>query len=273
MLRGFVHTGVVVGVFAALTFAPALAQQSAPPPIVAAPAFSTEQLLAPPEANWITNGGSIFNQRYSPLQQINRDNVAGLKALWRTSMGSGTNVGNSGQAQILEYDGTLFVSNGANDVFAIAVQTGQILWTYHGNPDPKAGTPIGHSNRGVALGDGLVFVGQLDAKLVALDQRTGKVVWSVQAEPWQNGFSITAAPLYYDGMVIQGLSGGEMGVRGRVKAYDAKTGAPRWTFYTIPGPGEVGHETWPQQGDAWQHGGAAVWQTPAVDPELGLIYF
>jgi len=108
---------------------------------------------------------------------------------------------------------------------------------------------------------------------VALDQRTGKVVWSVQTEPWQNGFSITAAPLYYDGLVIQGLSGGEMGVRGRVKAYDAKTGAPRWTFYTIPGPGEIGHETWPPQGDAWQHGGAAVWQTPTVDPELGLIYF
>ena len=107
----------------------------------------------------------------------------------------------------------------------------------------------------------------------ALDQRTGKVVWSVQVEPWQDGFSITAAPLYYDGMVIQGLSGGELGVRGRVKAYDAKTGAPRWTFYTIPGPGEFGHDTWPQQGDAWQHGGAAVWQTPTVDPELGLLYF
>jgi quinohemoprotein ethanol dehydrogenase len=273
MHKGILQAARGVGVAAALAASVVMAQQAATPPMGAAPAFSAQQLLAPPSANWITNGGSLFNQRYSPLNQINRDNVASLKALWRTGMGSGMNFGNAGQAQILEYEGTLFVSNGANDVFAIDVATGQILWTYHGNPDPKSGTPMGRSNRGVALGDGMVFVGQLDAKLVALDQRTGKVVWSAQVEPWQNGFSITAAPLYYDGMVIQGLSGGEMGIRGRVKAYDAKTGAPRWTFYTIPGPGEFGHETWPQSGDAWEHGGAAVWQTPTVDPELGLIYF
>jgi len=249
------------------------AQDESTPAIKAAPAFSAAQLLQLPRQNWITNGGDLFNQRYSPLTRINRDNVAQLKALWRTGMGSGMGPGNAGQAQILEYDGTLFVSNGANDVFAMDVETGRTLWTFHGNPAQGSGTPMGHSNRGVALGDGKVFVGQVDAKLTALDQRTGKVVWQVQTEPWQQGFSITAAPLYYDGLVIQGLSGGEMGVRGRVKAYDANTGALRWTFYTIPGPGQVGHDTWPQQGDAWEHGGAAVWQTPAVDPELGLIYF
>ncbi|MEJ0008674.1 MAG: PQQ-binding-like beta-propeller repeat protein [Steroidobacteraceae bacterium] len=273
MFSSILRIGLVSAGITALAVAAAGAPQSAAPDITAAPAFSGPQLLAAPEANWITNGGSIFNQRYSPLNLINKDNVAGLKALWRTGMGSGTNFGNAGQAQILEYDGTLFVSNGANDVFALDVETGKIRWTFHGNPDPKSGTPMGHSNRGVALGDGMVFVGQLDAKLSALDQRTGKLIWQVQVEPWQEGFSITAAPLYYDGMVIQGLSGGELGIRGRVKAYDAKTGAPRWTFYTIPGPGELGHETWPQQGDAWQHGGAAVWQTPTVDPALGLIYF
>jgi len=270
MYRGILWGALAV---AGLVATAAVAQQATAPEIVPVPAFSATQLLAPPGTDWITNGGNIYNQRYSPLTQINRGNVAGLKALWRTGMGSGTSFGNAGQAQILEYQGTLFVSNGANDVFAIDVESGQIRWTYHGNPDPKSGTPMGHSNRGVALGDGKVFVGQLDAKLVALDQRTGNVLWSVQVEPWQNGFSITSAPLYYDGMVIQGLSGGEMGIRGRIKAYDARTGEPRWTFYTIPGPGEKGHETWPQQGDAWQHGGAAVWQTPTVDPELGLIYF
>ncbi|HTV51419.1 MAG TPA: PQQ-binding-like beta-propeller repeat protein, partial [Steroidobacteraceae bacterium] len=199
-------------------------------------------------------------------------NVAGLKALWRTGMGSGTGPGNSGQTQILEYAGTLYASNGADDVFALDVQSGRILWTYHGNPDSKAGTPIGRSNRGVAMGAGRIYVGQLDAKLVALDQRTGKVLW-VSGEDWHKGFSITAAPLYYDGMVITGFSGGEMGVRGRIKAYDAKTGALRWTFYTVPGPGQIGHESWPQDSDAWQRGGAAVWQTPAVDPQLGLLYF
>src|SRR5580658_3136170 len=273
MRKAILQSSLMAGVVAGLAISAAVAQQAATPEIALVPAFSAQQLLANPGANWIANGGDLFNQRYSPLTQINRENVAGLKALWRTGMGSGMNFGNAGQAQILEYDGTLFVSNGANDVFAVDVVSGQMLWTYHGNPDPKSGTPIGKSNRGVALGDGLVFVGQLDAKLIALDQRTGKLVWSVQVEPWQNGFSITAAPLYYDGMVIQGLSGGELGTRGRIKAYDAKTGAPRWTFYTIPGPGEFGHETWPQTGDAWEHGGAAVWQTPTVDPELGLIYF
>ncbi len=273
MRKARLQSGLMAGVIAGLGFGTAVAQQAAAPEIVPAPAFSAQQLLADPDANWITNGGNIHNTRYSPLTLINRDNVAGLKALWRTGMGSGTAFGNSGQAQILEYEGTLYVSNGANDVFAIDVTTGRILWTFHGNPDPKSGTPMGHSNRGVALGDGRVYLSTLDARLVALDQRTGKVVWSVQVEPWQDGFSITAAPLYYDGMIIQGLSGGELGVRGRIKAYDAKTGAPRWTFYTIPGPGEFGHDTWPQQGDAWQHGGAAVWQTPTVDPELGLLYF
>jgi glucose dehydrogenase len=234
MHKALLQAGRVAGVLGGLTLSVAMAQQAAAPEIIPAPAFSAQQLLAEPSSNWITNGGDLFNQRYSPLKQINRDNVAGLKALWRTGMGSGTSFGNAGQAQILEFDGTLFVSNGANDVFAIDVPTGRILWTFHGNPDPKSGTPMGHSNRGVALGDGLVFVGQLDAKLVALDQRTGKLVWSAQVEPWQNGFSITAAPLYYDGLVIQGLSGGEMGIRGRIKAYDARTGAPRWTFYTVP---------------------------------------
>jgi alcohol dehydrogenase (cytochrome c) len=90
---------------------------------------------------------------------------------------------------------------------------------------------------------------------------------------WQKGYTITAAPLYYDGMVITGVSGGEFSIRGRVQAYDAKTGKEVWRFYTIPGPGEKGHDTWPQDNDSWKHGGAPVWQTPAVDPELGLLYF
>ena len=119
---------------------------------------------------------------------------------------------------------------------------------------------------------GKFYVGQLDARLVALDQRTGEPAWSIQAEKWQDGFTITSAPLYFNGMVITGFAGGEIGVRGRVKAYSAKDGSLLWTFYTIPGPGHIGHDTWPQTGEAWLHGGASVWQTPAVDPALGLLY-
>jgi quinohemoprotein ethanol dehydrogenase len=147
--------------------------RAAEPTIAAAPAFKGRDLVVPPRANWVTNGGNTFNQRYSPLTQLNRETVKDLKALWRTSMGSGANPNNSGQAQILHYDGTLYVINGANDVFAIDVDTGAIRWTYHGKPDPKAGVPMGKSSRGVALGEGKVFVGQLDARLVALDQKTG----------------------------------------------------------------------------------------------------
>ena len=118
-----------------------------------------------------------------------------------------------------------------------------------------------------------MFVGQLDGKLVALDQTHGGRRWSTQAERWQDGFSITAAPLYYDGLVIVGFAGGDRATRGRIKAFDAKNGKLKWTFYTIPGPGEFGHDTWPSDNDAWKYGGAAIWQTPAIDPELGLVYF
>ncbi len=238
-----------------------------------APAFTAKELTALPRDAWITNGGNLSNQRYSPLALLTRDNVAGLKALWRTGMGSAVDPGHAGQAQILVYQGVLYVANGANDVFAMDVETGRILWTYHGNPNPAGGSPIGRASRGVALGEGKVFVGHTDARLAALDQRTGKVIWSIAAERWQDGFAITAAPLYYDGLVVVGFNGGEMGTRGRMKAFDAKTGKLRWTFYTVPAPGEPGSETWPQNSDAWTHGGAAIWQTPALDPALGLIYF
>jgi alcohol dehydrogenase (cytochrome c) len=249
------------------------ARAAAESPIKVAPAFKPAQLTALPTTGWITNGGNVYNQRYSPLTQINRDNVKGLKALWRTGMGSGTGPGTAGQAQILSYEGTLYVANGINDVFAMDVETGRTLWTYHGNPDPKGGSPIGRASRGVALGEGKVFVGHTDAQLAALDQRTGEVIWKIAAEKWQEGYALTAAPLYYDGLVIMGFNGGEMGTRGRLKAYDAKTGKLKWTFYTVPGPGEPGHETWPQDSDAWMRGGAGIWQTPAIDPELGLLYF
>jgi alcohol dehydrogenase (cytochrome c) len=172
------------------------------------------------------------------------------------------------------YDGVLYISTGQDDVFALDVESGALLWHYEAKLDPaRVKVCCGWVNRGVALGDGKVYVGQLDAKLVALDQRTGKVLWSIQAEDPLQGYSLVSAPLYYDGMVITGFGGGDMGMRGRIKAYDAADGRLKWTFYTIPAPGEFGHDTWPADSDAWKYGGASIWQTPAVDPELGLLYF
>ncbi len=149
-----------------------------------------------------------------------------------------------------------------------------MLWEHKANLDVTKVVPCcGWVSRGVGIGEGKVFVGQMDNKLVALDQRTGSVTWSVQTETLDDGgFTITAAPLYYDGMVVIGYAGGELATRGRLKAFDAKTGKLRWVFYTIPAPGEPGHETWPADNDAWKHGGASIWQTPAVDPGLGLIF-
>lgn len=241
------------------------------------PEVSAESLALTrlPTSNWPTNGGDLYNRRYSPLKEIHRENVAQLKGVWRTQLrGSGVGPQYSGEAQPIVADGVIYIVTGANDVFAIDVETGEILWDYRANLDPTINSVCcGWTSRGVAVSADKVYVGQLDSKLVALDRSTGDIVWSVQAERWQEGYTITSAPLYYDGLVITGFAGGERGIRGRVKAYDAETGDLVWTFYTIPGPGEFGHETWPQDNDIWMHGGAPVWQTPAVDPELGLLYF
>jgi len=241
----------------------------------AAPAFARTELTPPPSTGWPTNGGNLKNQRYSPLTEINRDTVARLKGVWRTHLrGSGLGAQYSGEGQPLVFDGVVYIATGANDVFAVSVDTGNILWEYRANLDPKIDSVCcGWTSRGVGLGDGKVFVGQLDGRLVALEQQTGKVAWSIQAERWQEGFTIPSAPLYYDGLVITGFAGAERGIRGRVKAYSAKDGSLVWTFYTIPGPGEPGHESWPKDNELWQDGGASVWHTPAVDPELGLLYF
>jgi quinohemoprotein ethanol dehydrogenase len=238
------------------------------------PAFTPKQLSALPEQDWITNGGTLFNQRYSPLDELTTSNVAELKGVWRIHLGSATASKYSGEAQPLVHDGIGYVSTGASDVFALDVDSGKTLWKYQGNLSEEISTVCcGWTSRGVAIGDDRVYLGKLDGKLVALDASSGKEVWTADVGDWRKGETITSAPLYYEGLVITGLSGGEFGVRGSVTAYDADNGKLVWRFYTIPGPGETGHETWPQDNDAWKRGGAPVWQTPAVDPALGLLYF
>jgi len=240
-----------------------------------APAFTPAQLAALPANGWLTNGGNLSNQRYSPLTLLDRSNVAQLKANWRASLnGSGLSPRAGNQAQPIVFGNSIYVMTGEGDTFSVDIDSGKVNWEYKPNVDSKLARPCcGWPGRGVALGDGKVFVGLLDSRLVALDQHTGAVVWSIQAEDPKAGYSIADAPLYYDGLVITGFAGSDLGTRGRLKAYDARTGDLRWTFYTVPGPGEFGHDTWPQSNEVWKHGGAAIWQTPAVDPDLGLIYF
>jgi alcohol dehydrogenase (cytochrome c) len=243
--------------------------------ITVAPAFGSGELVSLPGRNWLTNGGNLFNQRYSTLDQINRDNIGDVKAVRRVSLnGSGLGQGYSAQAQALAFEGVLYVVTGDNDVFAVDVESGEFLWVYEGDVDfDNAIICCGRLSRGVGMGDGRIYLGRLDGRLLALDQRTGAVIWNIRAGDPAQGYGITAAPLYYDGKVIVGFTGGEYAVRGRISAYDAATGDQVWNFYTVPGPGEIGHATWPQDNDAWMYGGAPVWQTPSVDPGLGMIYF
>ena len=195
--------------------------------IVPAPAFSAAELATLPGRNWLTNGGNLFNQRYSPLKAINRTNVAQLKGVWRARLnGSGTAPQYSGFASPVVHEGIAYISTGANDVFALSLDGGEILWQYEAKLDPNiTSVCCGWNNKGVAISGDKVFIGQLDGKLVALDRSTGKVAWSIQAERWQENFSITAAPLYVrpvqkdrpyeslEGMVLIGFAGGDRGDR------------------------------------------------------------
>jgi quinohemoprotein ethanol dehydrogenase len=239
-----------------------------------APAFTAKEMTALPKNNWISNGGNIFNQRYSPLNQINIKNASGLKGQWAAHMGSGKEFKYSGEATPVVYDGVMFVVSGADDVLAFDAKSGETIWEYRPHINQEISTVCcGWTSRGVAIGAGKVYVGLLDARLVALDQKTGKVIWQTQVADWKKGYTITSAPLYYNGKVYTGLAGGEYGIRGRLTAFDAEKGNELWRFYTIPGPGDKGFNTWPNDNDAWTRGGAPIWQTPAVDPDTGTLYF
>src|SRR6201996_4785460 len=245
--------------------------------IAEAPAFTAEELNEEAGANWITNGGNITNDRFSSLGEINTENVSELKGDYVTKIGSEATAAKfSAEGQALEYEGTIYIPDGGDNVYAMDASTGEVLWTYepHLPPDPLGEVVCcGWDNRGVAIGDGLVYVSQLNGDQVALDQETGQVKWSTPVVKPGQGFTITSAPLYYNGKLYVGGSGGEYGIRGRLTSIDAKTGKILWRSYTIPGPGEKGHNTWPSNNKAWTHGGAGIWNTPTVDPKTNTLFF
>jgi quinohemoprotein ethanol dehydrogenase len=239
-----------------------------------APAFSAADIGQQAQEDWLTNGGGYSNDRFSPLTQISDQNVSQLKGKWITHLKSGLANKYSAEGQPLEYQGVLYVTTGADDVFAVDVTTGKQLWKYEAKMPDNLASYIccGWDSRGVALGDGKVYSPGLDGTLTALDQRTGKLLWKSRVGSPKSGYTITASPLYYDGLVYTSPSGGEYGNRGFLDAYDAKTGKRVWRTYTVPKPGEPGSETWPKN-DEWKHGGANIWNTPSVDPSLGMLYF
>jgi alcohol dehydrogenase (cytochrome c) len=247
-------------------------------------------LRQPSGKEWLTVGGDWNNSRYSTLDQINRANVKDLKGAWVAHLGSGLGSKYSLEGTPLVKDGVMYVTTGNDDVFALDAKTGSLIWEHRSGIDQNISTVCcGWDNRGVALGEGKVFLGYLDGTFVALDAETGKLQWQTRIGQWQEGYTITSAPLYYKGVVYTGVSGGDMGARGKVTALDGNTGKELWHFWTAAEPGEIGGDTWlPPAKDVQplkenpatlkdahqdQRGGASVWQAPAIDPELGLLYF
>jgi alcohol dehydrogenase (cytochrome c) len=243
-------------------------------PVAAVP---TDQAAAPvgepAGTNWSVYGGNLYNQRYSSLNQITTSNVANLKGAWTFHTGSASSA-SSFESSPIVVDGTMYLTGPQSQVYALDARTGNQLWNYVPALTDIAALPLccGQVNRGVGFGQGKVFVAQLDAKLVALDAGSGQVLWSVPDDDPRAGYSQTMAPLYWNGMVFIGVSGAEYEIRGHVTAYDATTGQQVWRFFTSPAPGDFGSDTWPAGTDMWKFGGGSVWQTPALDPDLGLLY-
>ncbi|GAA0686105.1 PQQ-dependent methanol/ethanol family dehydrogenase [Marinobacterium maritimum] len=233
----------------------------------------------------VSNGLGPRAQRYSPLDKLNAETVKELRPVWSFSFGGEKQRGQESQPMVK--DGVMYVTGSYSRVFAIDAKTGEELWEYNARLPDGIMPCCDVINRGVALYGDLVIFGTLDAKLVALNKDTGKVVWKKTVADYKEGYSLTAAPLVVKGKIITGVSGGEFGVVGKVEAYDAKTGDIVWTRPTVEGhmgyiwkdgkkvengiSGGKPGETWP--GDLWKTGGAATWLGGTYDPEVDLMFF
>jgi len=215
--------------------------------------------------NWLTYSGNYQGHRFSPLTQITAANVAGLRVQWAYQFADRAEV------SPIVADGVMYVT-GPNTAAALDIHTGRELWTWR-RPIPKDYQSIGFGrvNRGAAILDNQLFVATLDCYLVALDIKSGLERWSVKVEDYKPGYSMTLAPLALRDTVLVGVSGGEAGIRGFLDAYNARTGERAWRFFTIPGPGEPGHESWTEE--SWKTGGGSTWVTGSYDPESNTVYW
>jgi len=210
---------------------------------------------------WVAPGGDWAATRYSTLDQITRQNIARLGGAWSIELPDRQ----VSKAPILVAGGRMFVVSSAGQIFALDPATGKTLWVF------KPQTPFSGS-RGVGIGDGLLFAGLRDSSVIAISQQTGEIVWRHERDADIPAQGISSAAAYGSGVVVAVVSGGDNFARGRAFGLDAKTGNRLWNFEVIPGPGDQGHETWPADSDIWKYGGGALWTTPSVDAELGLVY-
>jgi len=220
--------------------------------------------------NVLTYGMGYAQHRYSALNQVNTNTVKRLVPIWSYTLDNSWGE----QSQPIVYDGVMYVTN-ARETVAIDVGTGKQVWKVALDWPPETPRVVccGVSNKGAAIYNGKVFRGTLDAHVVAYDAKTGKEIWNQKAAEWKDGYSITAAPVIANGVLMTGISGAEFGIRGFIDGWDPDTGNHLWRRYTIPARGESGNETWPQNNDAWQHGGGSTWVPGTYDPDLDISYW
>ncbi len=267
--------GALLLAMLAATQAPVVLSPPLPPPppapmprlLQAYKPVTTERLKTPDAGDWLMVRRTWDGWGYSPLDQITPANVARLQPAWVVSTG----VSNGHEAPPIVNNGVMFVATPGNQVIALDAKSGELLWRYK-RPLAEDVVLLHGTSRGVALYRDKVYFAAAEAVLVALDAKTGTEVWTATVEDNRKGYYMSVAPLVADGKVMVGASGGEMGVRGFVAAYDAETGKPAWKTFTVPAPGEPGSETWPK-GDQWKTGGGSVWVTGAYDPETNLAFW
>jgi alcohol dehydrogenase (cytochrome c) len=217
--------------------------------------------------DWLNYSGGFLSQRYSGLSQITPGNVQNLEQKWIFQARSLEKF----EATPLVVDGVMYTVQAPNDIVALDAATGRIFWIYSYSPAPQARLCCGRVNRGLAILGDTLFMGTIDAHIVAVDAKNGHLLWNTKVAEPLAGYAITHAPLVVKDKVIVGTAGGEYGIRGFLAAYDVHSGKEAWRFNNIPGPGEKGHETW--AGDSWKHGGASVWVTGSYDPDSNLTYW
>jgi alcohol dehydrogenase (cytochrome c) len=217
---------------------------------------------------WLTYSGSYDGRRYTSLAEITPANVNQLRLQWIKQFDINQQ---SIEATPLVVNGVIFMFADAEHVLALDAKTGAVIWEYKRAIPRDLPLAFGLVNRGLAVSGSTILFGTLDGNLIALNAADGKLVWETPVASPSGGYSITGAPLAVNGLVIVGVSGGEFGIRGFLAAYDASSGQQKWKFYTIPGPGEFGHETW--ENDAWRAGGGGTWVTGSYDSSTDLLYW
>ena len=217
--------------------------------------------------NWLMYNGTLDSQRFSGLEQIHSRNVGNMELKWAYQIPEIDRA----ETVPLVVDGVMFVTEAPSNVVALDAASGRQYWRYdHELPDDLR-ICCGRNNRGVAILGETLYMSTLDAKLVAIDARTGNLLWAKEVAPYQSGYSKTAAPLIVKDQVVTGIAGGEFGIRGFLDSYDATTGDLNWRTNTIPGPDEPGNQTW--AGESWRTGGSPTWITGSYDPDLDLVYW